>query len=84
VLIDGLSDTINREVTVQLVKNSGVILEYGFATNVGATNRGSASFEFTTDLLVGDVVSVRLVADGLMAYSLNMLQFTLISNKLEV
>ena len=84
VVIDGISDTINREVTIQLMKNTTNVLNYGFATNVGTNNRGSASFSYTLDLAEGDTVSLKLVADGIMAYSLSVLQFTIKSNKLEV
>lgn len=83
-VIDGLSDTSNREVEIQLYKNATKILDYGFATNIGANKRGSASFSYTLDLVAGDTLSLKLVADGLMVFSLNVLQFTIKSNKLEV
>jgi hypothetical protein len=84
VLIDSTSNVVNREVTLNLKRGSTNILSYGYACDVGATNRGSASFTFLFDGTAGDVYSMAILADGNCALTVNTLQFNITSNYLAV
>lgn len=84
VMVDGYSNVAGREVVLGVLVDDVMSTEYGFACNVGASNRGSASFKYRVAVGVGETIKLSIKADGNCNYSVNMLQFVVTSEVLGV